>query len=258
MIYSFKSDKFENTDWLSHFFFSRLGGVSAGEYASLNCSLGRETDIPNVKENHKIVAKEIGIPVENLLFLNQIHSTKAVKVTELWNNDKRPDADAMVTNKPNVALAVITADCVPVLFADKQAKIIGAAHSGWKGTLEGVLESTVNAMKELGADPANIEAAIGPCIAFSSYEVQEDFRAEFIAKDKDSEMFFIPSPRKGRWLCNLSGYVAFRLKRAGVKIVYDIEQDTVVNEKFFFSNRRAFMRSQKSYGLQPSVIMIKE
>lgn len=257
MTYVFKNDRFEEP-WFSHFFFSRLGGVSTGDYASLNCSLAKSEDISNVKENHKIVADEMGIFLNNLLFVNQIHSIKAVKVETIWNNEKRPDADAMVTNKPNIALAVVTADCVPVLFADVKAKVVGAAHSGWKGTLEGILESTIAAMKELGSKEENIVAAIGPCIGFSSYEVQDDFRNEFISKDAESEKFFMPSPREDRWLFNLPGYAAVRLRRAGVKTVHDIEQDTVINEKFFFSNRRAFICSQKNYGLQPSIIMIKE
>lgn len=254
--------KFLTTDlgeiaWLSHGFFTRLGGVSSGLYTSLNCGMRADDTPDNVRANRAHAASALDISPERLLIAKQVHGIKAVTVTKPWNNDSPPEADAIVTAERGIGLGILTADCVPVLFADEKARIIGAAHAGWRGALGGILESTVAAMEKLGAKAGNIQAAIGPCIAAHSYEVRDDFRPPFLERDKGSAQFFKVSPKPGHLLFNLPGYAAGRLKTLGIKVIYDVHQDTLTNETAFFSNRRAFLRSEKDFGLQLSIISIK-
>jgi len=248
---------FDDISWVDHAFFNRLGGVSEGDFAFLNTGLDKGDDKKKVLQNHKIVAEHFGIDVSNLLFLEQVHGNKVVTVENLWTPDTRPKADATVTNKPGVAIAISTADCVPVIFADKKKKVIGVAHAGWKSAFTGIVENTISAMEALGAKAANIEAAIGPCISSQSYEVNTQYKEDFLKADIENEKFFKPSPRNDRFLFDLPGYVADRIKKSGVEDLKKLDLDTLINDKYLFSFRRSFLLSKKSYGVQPSVIMIK-
>jgi YfiH family protein len=244
----------EKMAWLRHGFFTRRGGVSSGIYTALNCGLKTADKPANIRANRERVMTALEMPPENLMIAKQVHGNKVVVVTKPWSPENAPEADAMVTAEKDIALGILTADCAPVLFAAKKERIIGAAHAGWRGAVGGVLEATVAAMAQLGAKPEHIEAAIGPCIGPNSYEVKEDFRAPFLAQDKANAQFFRPSPKPGHLLFDLPGYVAARLHGLGVRAVYDTRQDTLTQESVFFSNRRAFLRSEKGFGLQVSVI----
>ena len=242
--------------WLKHGFFTRLGGTSSGVYTSLNCGLRSEDKQTNVMANRARAAAAMGLAPENLVIAKQVHGVTAVHVTKPWDREHAPEADAMVTAEKGIGLGILTADCIPVFFVDRKEKIIGAAHAGWKGALGGVLESAVEAMQGLGALPEHIEAALGPCIGPNSYEVKDDFKRPFLEQDKKNDRFFKPSPRKSYLLFNLPGYAAFRLQQLSLRTVHDIRQDTLPNETVFFSHRRAFLRSEKGFGLQISVIAV--
>ncbi len=252
----FLTTDLEDISWLRHGFFTRMGGLSTGLYASLNCGLKTEDRPDSVKANRTRVAEVFDLTPDKLLIAKQVHGIKVATVAKPWDDGHTPEADAIVTDKRGIALGVLTADCAPVLFADRKNKIIGAAHAGWRGALAGVLEQTIAAMQALGANPAHIEAAIGPCIGPKSYEVKDDFRDPFLAQDPGNGVFFRPSPRVGHLLFDLPGYCAHRLTLAGVAAVYDTHQDTLTGEATFFSNRRAFLKSEKGFGLQVSVISI--
>jgi len=249
---------FDNIKWVEHGFFNRLGGVSSGEFAFFNCGLDKGDVLENVLENHRRLAEHFGISRDNLLFLEQIHSNKVITVDKCWDYKSRPKADATVTDKPNIAIAVATADCVPILMADKKKKVIAAVHAGWKSAFTNIIEESASAMEKLGAKRENIEAVIGPCIRYNSYEVNDEYKNTFVMDDAGNEEFFKPSPREGRFLFNLAGYAASKLVKAGIKDFKDIDKDTLISDKIFFSNRRSFLESKSVYGVQPSVIMIKE
>ncbi len=244
----------EEIPWVRHGFFTRVGGVSSGLYSSLNCGLKTADGQTNVRENRALAAQRMELPPEKLLIAKQVHGIKVVTVTKPWAFGDSPEGDAMVTAERGIGLGILTADCAPVLFAAKKDKIIGACHAGWKGAVGGILEATVEAMKKLGAKPENIEAALGPCIGPNSYEVKDDFTAPFLAQDKTNAKFFKPSLKPGHQIFDLPGYVTHRLHLQGVKTVHDTRQDTLTNESAFFSNRRAFLRSEKGFGLQISII----
>lgn len=247
----------EKNAWLNHGFFTRLGGVSSGLYTSLNCGVKTDDKPVHVRTNRDKVAATLDLAPGQLVFAKQVHGIKTVCVTKPWNAENAPEADALVTAERGIGLGILTADCVPVLFADKKERIIGAAHAGWRGALGGILESVIDEMKNMGAKAENIQAAIGPCIGPNSYEVKDDFREPFIGQDESCGHFFKKSPKPGHLLFNLPGYVAHRLNLLGVKTAYDVRQDTLTNETSFFSNRRAFLKSEKGFGLQASVIAIK-
>ena len=256
-MYNYFKHGFDDIKWVDHAFFNRLGGVSDGDFASFNCGLDKGDDKEKVLENHRRVAEHFGIDVSNLLFLEQVHENKVITVDKLWTPDTRPKADAIVTDKPNIAIAIATADCVPILFADKKKKVIGVSHAGWKSAFTGIIEKTVEAMEGLVEKDTNIEAVIGPCISSISYEVTEQYKADFIKDNSDNEKYFKVSPREGRFLFDLAGYATDRIKLANVKDIKNIDKDTLINDKNFFSFRRSFLGSRPSYGVQPSVIMIK-
>lgn len=248
--------KLDDLPWIRHGFFTRLGGVSEGIFASLNAGPGSADSPEKVSANRTLIAKSLGIPATNLLSLRQTHSNISIPVTAPWTEDKRPEGDAMVTDRPGVGLGILTADCVPILFACRKKRIIGAAHAGWGGALKGIVESTLDAMAKLGA--TDIRAAIGPCIRAQSYEVREGFEQPFIARDAGSDKFFTPAEKAGHLMFDLPAYVASRLASAGVSTVYDTRQDTLSTEALYFSYRRATLRGENSYGRQLSVITIKE
>lgn len=242
---------------ISHGFFTRQGGHSDGIYASLNCGVGSSDDRGKVMSNRARVAADLGVDPGNLVTLYQVHSADAVVVEAPWPREQAPKADAMVTNRPGVALGILTADCVPILFAGPKAGVIGAAHAGWKGAVGGVIEATVDEMKQLGAEAADIVAVIGPAISGRSYEVSADFLKPFIAQDEKNRRFFAPGVREGHFMFDLRGYVRDRLEKAGVGRIEQVERDTYADEAAFFSYRRSCHRGEKDYGRQISVIALK-
>ncbi|MBY0335777.1 MAG: peptidoglycan editing factor PgeF [Acetobacteraceae bacterium] len=230
---------------LPHGFFTRRGGVSTGAYASLNCSLRSADDPEAVASNRGRAAGELGFA--RPLALRQVHGAAVAVARDAW--ETAPEADAAVTDRPGVLLSVVTADCAPVLFADPEAGVVGAAHAGWRGAAAGVLEATVAAMAGLGAAPGRIVAVIGPCIAQASYEVAEDMVAALGPSGND---FLAPGPRPRRWQFDLPGYCAARLARCGVVAALGI--DTLADEERFFSHRRRTLAGGGPIGHQLSAI----
>ena len=231
---------------LRHAFFSRDGGVSGGIYASLNGGIGSNDDPGNVAENRRRMAEQMGVRPENFLSLWQIHSPDAVVASGPWPGE-RPRADAIVTRTEGLAIGATAADCGPILFVDPSARVIGAAHAGWKGALTGVLESTVAAMEKLGAERSGIVAAIGPLIRQHSYEVGGEFVERFIEADAENAMFFLPSTREGHAMFDLAAFIRMRLENAGVLMIDDIGIDTYSDERFY-SYRRSVHRKEPDYG----------
>jgi YfiH family protein len=243
---------------IRHAFFTRRGGVSDGAYASLNCGFGSSDDPAKVEENRAIAAGRLGLPAGRLVTCHQVHGTTAITVEHPWRRDANPRADGMVSAVPGIALGVLAADCAPVLFADPEAGIIGAAHGGWRGTLGGIMEATVAAMTALGAVSSRIGAGIGPCIAQQSYEVGPEFEATFAAADEDSASFFIAAARPGHFLFDLGGYIAHRLTRLGLAAIERAPHDTAAEEALFFSYRRACLRGDNDYGRGLAAIALAE
>lgn len=237
-----------------HGFLGRRGGVSGGLHGGLNVGLGSDDDRAAVQENRRRAVAAVA-PDAALVTLHQVHSPDCLIATAPWPDDARPHADAVVTDRPGLVLGILTADCAPVLFADSTAGVIGAAHAGWKGALGGVIAATVARMEELGADRARIAAAIGPCIARSSYEVDAGFGARFEAADPANERFFAAG-RPGHLQFDLEAYVAWRLAEAGVTRVDALGLDTYADETRFFSYRRATHRGEADYGRQISLIAL--
>ncbi|MEI9852818.1 MAG: peptidoglycan editing factor PgeF [Sphingomonas sp.] len=235
-----------------HGFLGRRGGVSTGLYDSLNVALGSRDDRRAIVENRRI-ATEAVLPGGRLVTLAQVHSSDAVAVATPFEDAHRPDADALVTNRPGLALGIITADCAPILFADVTARVVGAAHAGWKGALGGVVDATVAKMELLGARRDRIVAAIGPCIARASYEVDSPIHRGFTEADLDNQRFFT-SGRPGHYQFDLEAYVAHRLNRIGVSDVEALGFDTYAEEARFFSFRRATHRDEVDFGRQISII----
>jgi len=245
---------------IAHGFFGRQGGVSEGIHASLNCGPGSGDDRAKVIENRRRVTETLGAGSAGirLLTMRQVHGTKTLAVTAPWEMDYSPEADALVTNEPGFALGLLTADCAPVLLADAEAGVIGAAHAGWKGALDGVVESTVAVMARLGAMRGRIAAAIGPCISQASYEVDNEFRALFTQADSASARFFAPDDRPGRFRFDLENYVAARLALAGVVNAEKLGACTYARAGDFYSFRRATHAGEKDYGRDVSAIMLTE
>ena len=235
---------------VSHAFLGRAGGVSSGIYESLNCGLGSRDDRAAVIENRRRACLAVG--ADGLATAYQVHSAVAVGVEGV---SERLEADGLATDRPGLALGILTADCAPVLFADPEAGVVGAAHAGWRGALDGILEATVEQMVRLGADPAGTVAAVGPCIAQESYEVGEDFRMRFEAADSGNARWFVPG-RHARAQFDLAGYVAARLAATGVA-VRTAMVDTYRDGNGYFSYRRACHRGEGDFGRQLSVIALE-
>lgn len=242
---------------LSHGFFTREGGSSVSIYASLNCGTGSKDERSRVLENRRRVAAKLGTSPDRLLTCNQIHSADAITISAAWLPGDRPRADAIVTATPGLAVAVLAADCAPVLFADPIARVVAAAHAGWKGALAGILEATVEAMQQLGARREHIRAALGPCIGSSAYEVGPEFEAAFLARDIGNARFFTRLPSAERPRFDLPGYVLHRLERSGLAAVESAMRCTYLNEAQFFSFRRATHRREADYGRQVSAIVLR-
>lgn len=237
---------------IPHGFLGRRGGVSEGDCAGLNVGLGSGDDPAAVAENRRRAVEAVA-PGRRLVTVYQVHSAIAVPVTEPWPDDARPEADALVTDRPGIALGIVTADCTPVLFADRDAGVIGAAHAGWKGAIGGVIAATVAEMEKLGAARDRIVAAIGPTIARKSYEVDEGFLRRFAERDPEFERFFTQG-REGHYQFDLEGFVLARLAEAGLMRVEALGLDTYSDPDRFFSYRRATHRGEADYGRQMSVI----
>jgi polyphenol oxidase len=239
---------------IPHGFLGRRGGVSEGICWGLNAGLGSHDDAAAVAENRRRAGQTVA-PDATLVGLYQIHSADVVTVTAPYPDAERPRADALVTDRPGIALGIVTADCAPVLLADLQAGVIGAAHAGWKGALSGVIDNSIAAMEALGADRARIVAAVGPCIARASYEVDEAFRARFAAEDRETDRFFADGKPGHAWF-DLEAYVAHRLATAGIGRVETLGEDTYSQPDRFYSYRRATHGGEPDYGRQISLIAL--
>ena len=239
-------------DGIPHGFFGRRGGVSTGDLASLNCGLGSGDDPALIAQNRQRVA-DAALPGAALTGLYQVHGNRCIIVDGDTDLAARPEADALATRTPGVLLGILTADCVPVLFADRGVGVVGAAHAGWKGALAGVADATLDAMESLGASRANIAAAIGPCIGRASYEVDDGFVQRFVTDDPANERFFAAG-KPGHAMFDIAAYVAARLAAAGVTRIAIGGQDTYAEGQDYFSYRRACHKGENTYGRQLSVI----
>jgi polyphenol oxidase len=258
----FKDDGFSKACGaeINYGFYGRTGGVSEGIYSSLNCAWGSGDKKEFIKANRNIVAQNLGSALSDVSTPWQCHSSHcAVVERALLVEEERPEVDAFVTDKAGLPLGILTADCGPVLFAGKNknaAPVVGAAHAGWGGALGGVLEDTVSKMQGLGAEIDSITACVGPCIMQSSYEVMDDFMRPFVIRHEEAEAFFKSGQKAGHSHFDLSGYIAFRLSRCGVKNVRLMGVDTYQDEENCFSYRRATHRGESDYGRQMSCIVI--
>jgi len=253
----FKCHNLAKLPGISHGFFGREGGVSTGLYSSLNCGFGSGDDLEIVEKNRDIVAKAVGLASnKQLCTAFQVHSAIAVVLQKPWEWRDAPQADALVTNVPGLALGALAADCLPILFADGKARVIGAAHSGWKGAFTGVIEATIAAMESLGARRADIVASIGPGIAQDSYEVGPEFIERFLQQAATHSRYFKASPRAGHHFFDLKAYAHDRLQAAGAGVINVLAHDTCLQENVFFSYRRATLRGEDAYGRQISAITL--
>jgi hypothetical protein len=241
---------------IRHAFFTRIGGVSSGIYEGLNTGIGSRDGRDLVLENRARAARHLGAAPERLATPHQVHSPDALVVHAVWEPGHGPKVDALVTDRPGIAVGVGSADCGPVLFADAEAGVVGAAHAGWKGAFTGVLESTVEAMEQLGAERGRIVAVLGPTISASAYEVGPEFVARFAEADADNARFFRPSEREGHAYFDLPAYILARLTRAGIGTAADLGLCTYGDEARFYSYRRATHRGEPDYGRLLSAIVL--
>lgn len=243
-------------DGIRHGYFTRVGGVSTGIYQGLNTGAGSDDDQAKVLENRRRVAEWMGVEPSRLLTAYQIHSPDVIVAREPFAGD-RPRADAIVTDRPGLAVGASTADCGPVLFADASARVVGAAHAGWKGAFTGVLENTIAAMEGLGARRGNIIAVLGPSIGPQNYEVGPEFVARFVEADAGNDRYFVPSAKPGHALFDLNLYTVDRLKKAGVE-AESLGRCTYAEEDLFYSYRRGTHRGEPDYGRQVSAICLEK
>ena len=251
-----KSSLLSAVPGLRHAFFSRAGGVSEGIYSGLNGGIGSDDNPAHVAENRRRMAAALRVHPERLLTVFQIHSPDVAVASVPWDATERPKADAIVTRAEGLAIGVTAADCGPILFADPKARVIGAAHAGWKGALTGVVESTVEAMEKLGAERGDIVAAIGPLIRQPSYEVGPEFVERFVEADAENALYFLPSARTGHGMFDLAAFIRKRLENAGVLMVDETGVDTYADERFF-SYRRSVHRKEADYGRHVHAIVLE-
>jgi YfiH family protein len=237
-----------------HGFLGRRGGVSTGEMAGLNVGYGSGDDREAIARNRALAMAAV-LPGAEIATVHQVHSSTVVAVERPWAHDERPHADAMVTDRPGLLLGVLTADCAPVLLADAEAGVVGAAHAGWRGALAGVTDETIGAMEALGARRERIAAAVGPCIGRASYEVDESFRDRFLGHDRANERFFTDGPA-GKPHFDLEAYVVARLSAAGLANVEALHLDTYADAERFYSYRRSTHRREADYGRQIAMIAV--
>jgi hypothetical protein len=243
---------------IRHGFFTRAGGVSQGVYGSLNGGVGSNDAPDKVAENRARMAAALGVAPDKLLTPYQIHSPDVVVATEPWTATDRPRADAIVTRTPRLAIGVSTADCGPLLFADAEAGVVGAAHAGWRGAFTGVIKATIDAMEKLGADRSHIAAVLGPTISQPNYQVGPEFVERFLEADTDNARFFVASERAGHAMFDLNGYIAARIQRAGIENFEDLGLCTYAEPGRFYSFRRATHLGEADYGRHINAIALDE
>lgn len=241
---------------ITHGFFTREGGISQGIYRSLNVGLGSNDNRENVIENRKRICLSLGVAPDKLACPYQVHSANVATVTEIWPDGMTPRVDALVTNQPSIALGVSTADCGPILFVDPKAQVVGAAHAGWRGALEGIIESTVLAMEHLGASRFSTVAVLGPTISQNAYEVGAEFVERFLSSSDSNKSFFKSSKKPEHSMFDLASYIKMRLTDANVATVSNLSICTYENEEQFFSYRRTTHRGESDYGRQISAIAL--
>jgi len=251
-----KAKNLEALDGIRHAFFTREGGVSSGVYEGLNGGTGSNDKPEHIAENRARMAAAVGVTPENFLTAYQIHSPDVVVAETPWPQSQRPRADAIVTQVPGLAIGISTADCGPVLFADPQARVLGAAHAGWRGAFGGVIESTLAAMEKLGADRTRVVAAAGPMISQANYEVGQELVDRFLATEPANDRFFAPATRPGHAMFDLPGYVVARLQAAGVRHVENLAVCTYGNPAQFYSYRRSTHRAEPDYGRHINAIAL--
>jgi YfiH family protein len=251
-----KAKSLSSLPGIRHAFFSRAGGVSTGVYEGLNGGTGSSDKPEHIAENRARMAAAVGVKPEHFLTAYQIHSPDVVVAETPWPQDARPKADAIVTKVPGLAIGISTADCGPVLFADPHARVLGAAHAGWRGAFGGVIESTLAAMERLGADRARVVAAAGPMISQPNYEVGQELVDRFLAADPANARFFVPAARPGHALFDLPGYVVSRLEAAGVGQIENLAVCTYGNPSQFYSYRRSTHRAEPDYGRHINAIAL--
>ena len=240
-----------------HGFFTRRGGVSDGIYGSLNCGLGSKDNNESVHTNREEAMRQLGLSLTALHTCFQHHSADAVLIDDNTNNAMPLKADGLVTATRGIALGILTADCGPVLFADPIAKVIGAAHAGWRGALSGILENTVRKMCQCGASPSNIIAGLGPMIGPKSYEVGPEFLETFLDSSAKNLQFFSATGRSGYRLFDLPSYIQHRIELIGIKLISSLGQDTYQDKEQFFSYRRACHQNEPDYGRLLSAIALR-
>ena len=243
-------------DGIRHGFFTRQGGVSGGIYTSLNIGLGSDDERSSVLENRDRVADQLGIGADRLVSPYQIHSADVITVSAPFAQDADRKADALVTATPGLAIGIATADCGPLLFADTKAGVLGAAHSGWKGAVNGILQNTVAAMEALGATRTNITAVLGPTISQGAYEVGPEFKERFLQEHPDNTRYFKPSERAEHFMFDLPAFITDKLQALGLGAVADLALCTYADEDRFFSYRRTTHRKEPDYGRQISAIAL--
>ena len=252
MFYSKKLKKFKN---INHCFFSRKNGVSHGYYQSLNCGLGSSDKKKNVLQNLKIVSEKIGCSKKFLITLKQKHTNRVICFKSKKSVKNKLQADAIVSNIKNIGIGILTADCAPILFFDSNRKIIGCAHAGWKGALNGIIKNTIKKFKDLGSNENDIIAVVGPCIERKSYEVKRDFIKKFISKDKNNIEFFKKNYNK-KYTFDLRKFINKELNNLNIKNIENIKLDTFSKKKLFYSYRRSCLHKEKDYGRCISVILM--
>ena len=251
----FKSKKLSKFKSIEHAFFNKLGGKSTGIFKSLNCGPGSSDKKKNIQKNLEIVRNKINAKSKKIVLLNQVHSNRFYYISKNSNlSNNKFEGDALITDKKNLPIAVLTADCVPILIHDEKKNMIAAIHAGWKGAYKGIVKKVVKFMVKKGCSPKNITAAIGPCISRNNYEVKEDFKKKFIKKDRKNIIFFKITKNKNYF--NLNKYIHFQLESLNIKKVDIINKDTFNAKNNFFSARRSISRNESDYGRNISIIMI--
>lgn len=243
---------------VQHGFFTRKGGTSQDTYHSLNCGYGSDDDKAQVTQNRGLVADSLGVVRDKLVTAYQVHSPLALAIDAPLNRDALPKVDALVTTTPGLAVAILTADCGPLLFADEKAGVVAAAHAGWRGAFEGVIEATIDVMVEKGASKANITAILGPTISLTNYEVDDGFLDRFIARNKDWSRFFQAGIRAGHKQFDLPAFILHRLEAANVGTAINLDRCTYGEPDAFFSYRRSTHRNEPDYGRQIAAIALKD
>ena len=249
-----KSKKLSRIKNLKHGFFNSVGGKSKDIYKSLNCGPGSKDNKLDIKKNLQIVRKNISKKAKNIFLLHQFHSNKFIYIDNEYSNKKKPKADAVITNQKNLPIAILTADCAPILIYDSKMMIVAAIHAGWRGAYKDIIKKVIKFMIKKGCSANNMVAAIGPCISIENYQVKEDFIKKFIKKDKKNIVFFKKINNKNYF--SLNKYVQFQLKSLNIKKIDIINKDTFNAKNNFFSARRSISRNENDYGRNISIIMI--